>query len=308
VKSAMLLFLKGIAMGMADAVPGVSGGTIAVITRVYEKLIFSISAVDATAIRLLFSGRVNQLWIRINGTFLALLAAGVLTGLLISANTVLFLLTNHFELLMAFFIGLVLASAWLLKSKFDCRDISNLGSLVIGIIITLLVSVISPNSMQNASLFYIFLSGWIAICAMILPGISGAFVLLIFGVYETLLTALIEINLLVITVFGTACIGGLISFSRIISWVLKHHYEKGYSFLIGMLMGSIYALWPWKITVNPQGVENSGETILQTSNTLPLNYKMVTGNDPLILGVLLSVIAGLTLILVFNKLFASKAG
>jgi len=295
-------------MGMADAVPGVSGGTIAVITRIYDKLVFSISAVDAAAIRLLFSGRFNQLWTRINGTFLAVLALGVLTGLLISANTVLFLLANHFELLMAFFIGLILASSWLLKAEFNCRELPNLGGLLIGITITLLVSVISPNSMQNISLFYIFFSGFIAICAMILPGISGAFVLLIFGVYETLLTALIEINLLVITVFGFACITGLLSFSRVISWVLKHHHEKGYSVLTGMLIGSLYVLWPWKVTVYPQGVENNGETILQTSNSLPLNYEMVTGNDPLILGVLLSVMAGLTLILVFNKLFASKAG
>jgi len=307
VRSSLLLFFKGVAMGMADSVPGVSGGTIAVITRIYDKLIFSIRAVDTTAVRLLFAGQINSLWQHINGNFLLVLAAGILSGLLISANTVLYLLANHFQLLMGFFIGLVLASSWLLRSEFNYRHPVNLGALVIGILTTLVISSFNPGELQSIPLTYLFLSGFVAICAMILPGISGAVVLLIFGVYEFLLTALTEINLPVIAVFASACIAGLISFSRVLSWVLKHHREKGYSFLTGMLIGSIDVLWPWQVTIVGQGNENNAETKLQSSNSLPLNYETVSGNDPVILGVLLCGVAGLILVLVFDKVFASKA-
>ena len=170
---------RGFCMGAADVVPGVSGGTIAVITRIYDKLIFSIRAVDTTAVRLLFAGQINSLWQHINGNFLLVLAAGILSGLLISANTVLYLLANHFQLLMGFFIGLVLASSWLLRSEFNYRHPVNLGALVIGILTTLVISSFNPGELQSIPLTYLFLSGFVAICAMILPGISGAVVLLI---------------------------------------------------------------------------------------------------------------------------------
>jgi len=245
--SHLALYAKGVAMGMGDSVPGISGGTIAVITHIYDKLIFSIRAVDLQALSLLFHGNVSQLWRHINGTFLGVLALGILSGLLLSANTVLYLLDNHFEALMAFFIGLVLASSWLLKNECNLRASTSLTALIVGAVFTVTIGMLPPVN-ANFSLIAIFLSGAIAICAMILPGLSGAFILLILGVYEYVLRALLDFNLPVILVFMLGCIIGLLVFSRFLAWMLRHYHDLSYGFIIGMLLGSLSVLWPWQHT------------------------------------------------------------
>ena len=202
-------------MGLGDSVPGVSGGTIAVITNIYDQLIFSIRAIDLAACKLLLAGRFAEFWRHINGNFLLILTAGIFSGLLISTNTVLFLLENYFEPLMAFFIGLVLASLWLLKDNFNFRKWQNLIALLTGMSVAIWVGFINP---ANASLSfgYVFVSGAIAICAMILPGLSGAFVLILLGVYEFILQALIDFNFPYILVFASGCVVGLLAFSRVL--------------------------------------------------------------------------------------------
>jgi len=241
----LLLYLKGVAMGLGDSVPGISGGTIAVITQIYDQLVFSIRAVDLTACRLLFTGQFRALWQHINGSFLLTIAIGILSGLLVSANTVLYLLENYFPALMAFFIGMVLSSTWLLKNQFSIRAWQNVLALVLGLCLAVSIGFISPRSAE-LSLLYVFFSGAIAISAMILPGLSGAFILLLLGVYEFILNALIGFDLPYIAVFILGCVVGLLAFSRLLAWLLKSHHQLSYAFITGMLLGSVSALWPWQ--------------------------------------------------------------
>ncbi|MEX0963077.1 MAG: DUF368 domain-containing protein [Pseudohongiellaceae bacterium] len=241
----LMLYLKGVAMGLGDSVPGISGGTIAVITKIYDELIFAIRSVDLKACSLFFSGQFRQFWQHINGVFLLTLSIGILSGLLISASTVLFLLENYFAPLMAFFIGMVLSSSWLLKNEFSPSAWQNILALFAGLLLALSISFISPRSAE-LSLFYVFFSGAIAICAMILPGLSGAFILLLLGVYEFILNALLDFDLAYITAFILGCALGLIAFSRLLSWLLAKHRQLSYGFITGMLLGSVSALWPWQ--------------------------------------------------------------
>ena len=241
----LMLFLKGVAMGLGDSVPGISGGTIAVITKIYDQLVYSISAVDLRACGLFFGGQFKAFWQHINGTFLLILALGILSGLLISANTVLFLLENYFAPLMAFFIGMVLASSALLRHEFSLRVWQNVLALFLGLLLTMAIGFITPRS-ADLSLLYVFFSGAIAISAMILPGLSGAFVLLLLGVYEFILTALLGFDWPYILVFVLGCAVGLLAFSRVLSWLLREYHQLSYGFITGMLLGSVSALWPWQ--------------------------------------------------------------
>jgi len=241
----LMLFLKGVAMGLGDSVPGISGGTIAVITKIYDQLVFSICAVDLRACGLFFTGQFRACWEYINGTFLLVLALGILSGLLVSANTVLFLLENYFVPLMAFFIGMVLASSALLRHEFSFSAWQNILALFLGLLLAVSIGFITPRSAE-LSLITVFFSGAIAISAMILPGLSGAFILLLLGVYEFILSALIGFDLPTILVFVLGCGVGLLVFSRVLSWLLRVHYQLSYGFITGMLLGSVSALWPWQ--------------------------------------------------------------
>ena len=241
----LILFLKGVAMGLGDSVPGISGGTIAVITKIYDQLVFSIRAVDLRACGLLFTGQFKAFWQHISGTFLLVLALGILSGLLASANTVLFLLENYFAPLMAFFIGMVLASSYLLRKEFLLGAWQNIIALLLGLLLAISIGFITPRSAE-LSLLYVFFSGAIAITAMILPGLSGAFILLLLGVYEFILGALLDFDLPYILVFMLGCALGLLAFSRVLSWLLREHHQLSYGFITGMLLGSISALWPWQ--------------------------------------------------------------
>jgi putative membrane protein len=304
VKARALLYCKGVAMGMGDAVPGVSGGTIAVITQIYDELIFSLRAIDLQALQLLLRGRLRQLWQHCNGSFLLVLALGILSGLLLSANTVLYLLQYWFEALMAFFVGLVLASCWLLNHECNYRDGRVLLFLLAGITLTVSIGLLDPAN-GNFSLPAIFLSSAVAICAMILPGLSGAFILLLLGVYEYVLRALIEFNVAVIGVFVLGCVLGLLSFSRLLAWLLRTRREACYAFIIGMLLGSLSVLWPWQHT-QAYYTDSSGELHpLQAINVMPFNYTEITGQDPMVGLVFLSLLLGVGVVAGLHRLFAN---
>jgi putative membrane protein len=207
--------------------------------------VFSIRAVDLRACGLFFTGQFKAFWQHINGTFLLILALGILCGLLISANTMLFLLENYFVPLMAFFIGMVLASSALLRNEFSLRTWQNILALFLGFLLAMSIGFITPRSAELSHI-YVFFSGAIAISAMILPGLSGAFILLLLGVYEFILGALLGFDLPYILAFMLGCGVGLLAFSRVLSWLLRAHHELSYGFITGMLLGSISALWPWQ--------------------------------------------------------------
>jgi putative membrane protein len=302
----ILLFIKGVAMGMGDSVPGISGGTIAVITNIYDTLIFSIRAIDLQMLRLLFAFRFADAWRHINGKFLLLLALGILSGLLLSANTVLYLLANYFEALMAFFIGLVLASTWLLQKTFSLLRWQNLIALFAGMLLTVAIGFVSPQQAE-LSLGYIFVCGAIAICAMILPGLSGAFILLLLGVYEFILTALIEFNLAYILVFACGCALGLLTFTRLLAWLLHNFYNLSYGFITGMLAGSLSVLWPWQQVLSYYADADGVQHALQSINVWPLHYAQLTGNEPQLLTASLSVVVGWGLVMSLHQLFEKNS-
>jgi putative membrane protein len=303
----LLLFLKGIAMGVGDSIPGVSGGTIAVITNIYEELIQSLSKVDIKALRLFFSGSFTKFWLHINGKFLFTLAIGIFAGLLVSANMVLYLLENRFEVLMAFFIGLVFSSVWFLKSEVDWRIWKNFCGALLGLIIAISVSMIPP---QLAAINYltIFFSGMVAICAMILPGLSGAFILLILGVYEFILSALIGIQLDFILVFAAGCAIGLLSFTHLLAWLLKKYHGLAYSVICGMLLGSVNSLWPWQ-QLNASYTDSAGELHpLSSENLSPFSYSELTGNDAYFWAALTSLFIGCFVVVILHRGFESQSG
>jgi putative membrane protein len=305
IKKYLALFLKGMAMGAADSVPGVSGGTIAVITRIYDELIYSIRSVDIRAFRLLLTEGVGRAWTYINGTFLLVLGCGILLSLRLSAGVVLSLLENNFEALMAFFIGLVIASSWSLKSECGAWGLPTLGLLFAGMGLTLLVSGLSPYSTE-IGYGYLFLCGVVAICAMILPGLSGAFLLLVLGVYDFVLAALVNFELVTIVVFALGCVTGLLAFSRLLSWTLSRYREYSYAFLTGMLVASVSVLWPWQ-QVDRYRVGSDGESrVLQAHNVWPTDYQLLTGQDPQLLPVIVSFLIGATIITVADKLFRNS--
>ena len=298
--SGVLFFLKGVAMGLGDSVPGISGGTVAVITNIYSRLIFAIRAIDWTAFKLLLGGHLFAFWQRVDGAFLLLLGLGILTGLLSSASTVLFLLDNYFEALMAFFIGLVMASVYLLKGEYYFLDWNNIVSLVVGFLLAFLLSNLGPRTV-DVTFAYVFFSGMVAICAMILPGLSGAFILLLLGVYQHMLTALVGMQLLIILDFAVGCIIGLLAFSRLLAWVLRYYYQLTYGFISGILLGSIFILWPWQRVLSSYVGREGREHPLQTTNVLPLNYLEITGNEPMLAFAALSFMAGVTVVFLLRR-------
>ena len=275
----IVFFLKGIAMGLGDSVPGVSGATVAVITNIYDRFIFAVCSIDSTALNLLRAKQLTKTWQHIDGSFLSLLALGALTGLLISANTVLYLLDNFPEPLMAFFIGLVLGSVWVLRSQFQLRRINNWLAICVGAVLAVMIGSLEPRIVE-INILYVFICGSIGISAMLVPGLSGAFILLLLGIYEFMLSALVGFDLLYISVFFSGCILGLLLFSRALSWLLKRYHEFSFAMIAGLLCGSISVLWPWQQMVSFYTDSSGMRHALQTVNIWPLNYTASTGNSP----------------------------
>ena len=308
-RSALLLYIKGLAMGLGDSVPGISGGTIAVITGIYDRLIYSIRSVDAQACRSLFSGRIREAWQHINGSFLLLVAIGMLSGLLLSATTVLYLLEYHREALMAFFIGLVIASVCLLRSEFELGRLAHGFALLAGAMLTVGVGLM--ESLQvSLSLPYLFVCGAIAISAMILPGLSGAFILILLGAYQFMLEALVTFDLPSIFVFVAGCACGLLAFSRLIAWALHRYHSISYATISGMLLGSLFILWPWQLQDSLNGVTNEvvngaeeAANSLRIAPVWPLNYSELTGNEPNILLAFLMLVLGAGLVFAVHRAF-----
>jgi putative membrane protein len=261
------LFLKGMAIGIADSVPGVSGGTIAVISGIYEQLLSALRRCNPMALRTLYQQGPKVFWQSIDGSFLLTLVLGILTSLVLMANTVLYLLANHFVLVMAFFMGLVLASCVLLYREIGALTLVKAILFVAGFAITVVTAVTNPAA-GSTSLWYVFFCGAIAICAMILPGISGAFILILLGVYQYVLDALRSLQMDIIVVFALGCIIGLLSFAHLLTMMFFYYRQQTYAFLVGMLAASTVVLWPWRLSAEPGG----------GLGMMPWAYAEITGN------------------------------
>lgn len=291
-------FFKGMAMGAADIVPGVSGGTIAFITGIYDRLLGAINSVNFSVLKTLKNEGLGATWKQIDGTFLLTLFVGIMSSILILTNPILFLLETHPVLIWSFFFGLVFASIWLVGKQVKAYNLVNFLFFIGGTILAYWITTLS-NLNDTNNLVYIFFAGTVAICAMILPGISGAFILMILGVYKTVITALKEKELITIAVFGLGCIIGLLSFSRLLKWLLNNRRAQTLSMLTGFLLGSLNKIWPWKNKFgdSPLYVHSDGREDWDLRPVLPENFE---GENYLIYAILLFV-GGIALILVMSR-------
>lgn len=244
-KDYILLTLKGMAMGAADVVPGVSGGTIAFISGIYEELIETISGVNLGLLKTLKNEGIAAAWKAVNGNFIVALFLGIAISILSLAKFISFLLETEPVLLWSFFFGLILASVVYVGKQVKKWSITTLISLAIGAVGAYYITTLPPLA-QSDSTFYIFISGMIAICAMILPGISGSFILLILGSYQTVLTAVKDKEIVTIATFMAGCVVGLLAFSKVLKWTFAKFHDITIALLTGFLIGSLNKIWPWK--------------------------------------------------------------
>lgn len=281
----ILTAVKGACMGAADVIPGVSGGTIAFIMGIYDKFVASLAAINAEAVKLFFTGRFKEFWRHINGGFLLSLVVGIGVSV-ISLATVMQTLLSDFPIqTWAFFFGLIVAS-----SIFILRGISGWGLreilfLIGGVVLGVVICTLSPTQTPDA-LWFIFLSGAIAICAMILPGISGSFILLILGKYQYILGAVSDLvagqnvvdNLLIIGVFAIGAVVGILSFSKLLHWLLSRWHKQVLIILAGFIIGSLVKIWPWN---NPEAIaqaELTGSLHIGSATIIALiGFSLVTG-------------------------------
>jgi putative membrane protein len=301
VKDYSLITLKGIAMGAADVIPGVSGGTIAFITGIYEELIDSIKSINLTAIKLLLTGKFAEFWKAVNGTFLLSLLTGIAISIISLAKGLKYLLDHHPILVWSFFFGLVVASAIYVARTIKNWSPATIISGIAGIIIAYFITVITPAE-ANTTYWFIFLSGAIAICAMILPGISGSFILVLLGMYKFILEAVGNFEIAVILTFLAGAAIGIISFSNLLSWLLKKYHNITIALLAGFMIGSLNKVWPWKKVVETFTDRHGQIKPLIEENVLPGTYEQITGNQSFLIGAIALAALGFALIFVIENI------
>ncbi|MDD7887031.1 DUF368 domain-containing protein [Flavivirga sp. 57AJ16] len=297
----LIISFKGLAMGAADAVPGVSGGTIAFISGIYEELISSISNINISLFKTLFSKGPIAFWTQLNGNFLLALALGIIISFVSFMKLAKYLLENHPILIWSFFFGLIVASIYFIGKQISKWNIPVVVALTIGAGIAFYITRL-PALSTNESPLFLFFAGAIAICAMILPGISGSFILIILGAYKALSDAIHDMDIKKILIFASGAIIGLLSFSHVLKWLFKHYHNITLALLTGFIFGSLNKVWPWKETItwhtNSKGIKTP---ILQESIS-PLSFN---GENQLLFAIILIIIGFLT-IFILEKVGSKK--
>ncbi|NLB92123.1 MAG: DUF368 domain-containing protein, partial [Bacteroidales bacterium] len=277
-KSYLLLTLKGMGMGAADVVPGVSGGTIAFIAGIYEELVNSIKSINLNALKLFFSGKFAAFWKAINGNFLLAVVLGIGISIFSLAKGLEYLLHHYPILVWSFFFGLILASAIYVGGSIKKWKAGTIIAGIAGVVVAYFITAISPAE-ANITWFFIFISGSIAICAMILPGISGSFILVLLGMYEFILGAVSDLNIPVLLVFIAGALIGIIAFSNLLSWLIKNYHNLTIATLTGFMIGSLNKVWPWKEVTETFIDRHNVVRPLTERNILPATYENLTGNQ-----------------------------
>lgn len=310
-----IITLKGLAMGAADVVPGVSGGTIAFISGIYKELIDSINNVNFSVLKTLKTSGIKAAWKQINGSFLFALLLGIAISILTFAKIIIYSLEHYPILVWSFFFGLVLASIAFIWKDIDKWELRTIFFLIFGSIVSYFVTVMEPTSSPDSYL-YLFLSGFVAIIAMILPGISGAFILLLMGSYETVIgtinqfrDGLFNLNwevlqqaILKLLTFAVGAIIGLKLFSKVLHWMFENHKNSTLALLIGFMIGSLNKIWPWKETLLWR-TNSHGEQIPFVEKSIsPFQFQ----DDPQLLFAIIMAIIGFLLIFILEKLGSKK--
>lgn len=299
VKLKLLLFLKGMAMGAADVVPGVSGGTIAFISGIYEELLDSIRAVNLHALKQLKREGFGAFWREINGNFLLVLFSGILFSIASLAQVVSYSLVHHPILVWSFFFGLIVASIIYIFRQLPHLRWQEWVGVWVGTLVALAIS-FAPRMQGSDDLLAIFCAGAVAICAMILPGVSGSFILLLLGMYPVMISAISEFHWQLLLIFILGCGCGLMAFSRVLSWLLHHYYSATIAVLTGFLLGSLLVVWPWKESLEVMVDHKGREVVLSHQLLMPGEFGETTGIDPNTVSAMGCMLAGLILVLVLE--------
>lgn len=302
IKDYFLISLKGIAMGAADVVPGVSGGTIAFISGIYEELLQSISNIKLGLLKTLKNEGFKAAWTELNGNFLLSLFIGIIVSFLSLAKVISWLLETHSILLWSFFFGLVLASIIYVAKQIEKWNVISIFLLIATTAIAYIITTLPPLVSEDSSMPFIFLAGAIAICAMILPGVSGSFILVLLGAYKPVLNALTNKDIPVIVVFMLGAITGLLSFSRVLKWLFANYKNFTLAALTGFIIGSLNKIWPWKRVLTFRTNSHGEKVPFNEESILPTSYD----GDPQMLYAVLLALVGFGVILLLEKLAVSS--
>lgn len=302
IKDYVIITLKGMAMGAADVVPGVSGGTIAFISGIYEELLETISNVNLKLLKTLRKHGIKAAWQQLNGNFIAALFIGIFISVVSLAKGLKWMLENEPILLWSFFFGLVLASVIYVAKQIQKWSLGVVVFLIIGAGLAYYITTLNPLVSENSSPLFLFLAGALAICAMILPGISGAFILVLLGAYKSVLEAVNTRDIFTIGVIGLGAIVGLLSFSRILKWLFAKYKDFTLAILTGFIVGSLNKIWPWKETLTYRLNSKGVEVPLKQVSISPNSYD---GDPQLLMAIGLSII-GFAVIIGLEKLAVKK--
>ena len=314
-KDYSIITLKGLAMGAADVVPGVSGGTIAFISGIYKELIDSINNVNFSVLKTLKTSGLKAAWKQVNGSFLFSLLLGIAISILTFAKIITYSLEHYPILVWSFFFGLVLASIAFIWKDVDKWELRTICFLIFGSIVSYYVTIVEPTSSPDSYL-YLFISGFVAIIAMILPGISGAFILLLMGSYSTIISTINQFRnglfsldlevlqqaILKLLTFAVGAIIGLKLFSKMLHWMFENHKNSTLALLIGFMIGSLNKIWPWKKTL-VWTTNSHGEKISLVEKSIgPFQFE---GDNQLVFAIILVIIGFLT-IFILEKIGSKK--
>ena len=301
-KDYLVIGLKGMAMGAADVVPGVSGGTIAFISGIYEELLGSISNVNLKLLKTLKNEGIKAAWKQLNGNFLAALFIGIFVSIVSLAKAIKWMLENEPILLWSFFFGLVLASIIYIAKQITKWNVVSIVVLILGSFLAYYITTLNPLVSENSSLLFMFLAGAIAICAMILPGISGAFILVLLGAYKPILAAVNDRDLKTIAAVGLGAIVGLLSFSKVLKWLFAHYKNITLAGLTGFIIGSLNKIWPWKETLTWRTNSHGVEVPFNQQSVSPFSFN---GDAQLTVAIILAIV-GFGLILLMERIAVQK--
>ena len=294
----LVITLKGMAMGAADVVPGVSGGTIAFISGIYEELLTSISSIKFSSIKLLKDKGFKVFWKTINGNFLMALVIGIFISILSLAKLISWLLENEPILVWSFFFGLVLASILFIGKQITKWRIITIVLFILGAIIAFYITTLQPMVTENSSPLFLFIAGALAICAMILPGISGSFILVLLGAYKPVLDAIHDKDFKLLGILASGAIIGLLSFSKVLKWLFSHYKDLTLAVLTGFILGSLNKIWPWKETLTWRTNSHGVEVPFNEQSISPFSFD---GDHQLAMAIVLAII-GFAAIILLEKI------
>ncbi len=300
IKDYATITLKGMAMGAADVVPGVSGGTIAFITGIYQELIATISGVDLSLINVWKTEGFKAMWYKLNGPFIVSLLLGILISVFSIMRVANYLLEKHPVLIWSFFFGLILASVWFVAKQIPKWNFKIVIALLIGAALAFYIISLPPLGAVTSN-WYLFLAGAVAICAMILPGISGAFILVLMGAYKTITEAAHDFDIKTLGIVAIGAVCGLLAFSKILKWLFDHYSNITLAVLTGFIVGSLNKIWPWKKVLETAEFGDKS-VVIRESSVLPWNFE----GEPYLFQAIILMLTGFLLILLLERIATQK--